>query len=121
MDLKIAARMLAVLTIGAGLTAAITAMHDNGDQPEADAPRIKRPGGEPDPRPELARCRALGVAALEEASCRDAWAGSRRRFLETDKPARPKPERSGEPGTGKEQDRLLPDPADGTGEGQTHG
>ncbi|WP_430425153.1 putative entry exclusion protein TrbK-alt [Phenylobacterium sp.] len=30
---------------------------------------------------ELARCRALGIAAQEDAACRRAWRASRRRFL----------------------------------------
>ncbi|EXL01673.1 entry exclusion protein TrbK [Brucella anthropi] len=120
MDLKIAARMIAVIAIGAGLTAALSALRDD-DAPDADAPRIVRPGGEPDPRRELARCRDLGAAALEDAACRKAWAESRRRFLQIDKPAppvMPKPERfgqrsapdsaAGKPDTGKDQDRLLP-------------
>ncbi|MCZ4072120.1 hypothetical protein [Agrobacterium sp. LMR679] len=38
MDTKIAARMIAVFAIGAGLTAAITALHDDEDRPDADAP-----------------------------------------------------------------------------------
>lgn len=97
MDLKIAARTVAVIAIGAGLTAAISALRDD-DAPDADAPSIVRPGGEPDPRRELTRCRDLGAAALEDAACRKAWAQSRRRFLQSDKPARPampKPERFG--------------------------
>lgn len=99
MDLKIAARMIAVIAIGAGLTAAFSALRDD-DAPDADAPLIVRPGGEPDRRQELSRCRDLGTAALEDAACRKAWAENRRRFLETDKPNRPatpKPERFGAP------------------------
>lgn len=94
MDLKIAARMIAVIAIGAGLTAAISALRDD-DAPDTDAPRIVHLGGEPDPRRELARCRDLGAAALEDAACRKAWAESRRRFLQSDRPAMPKPERFG--------------------------
>ncbi len=104
MDLKIAARMIAVIAIGAGLTAAFSALRDD-DAADARAPGIVRPGGEPDRissgRSELARCRALGAAALEDAACRKAWAENRRRFLETDKPVRPaapKPQRFGELG-----------------------
>lgn len=81
MDLKIAARMFTVIAIAVGLTAAISALHDE-DAPDADAPRIVRPGGAPDSRFELVRCRDLGAAALEDAACRKAWAENRRCFLE---------------------------------------
>lgn len=101
MNLKIAARMIAVLTLGSGLTAAVMALR--GDGPEGtpgDAPTaqsLRDPGGEPAGN-ELARCRDIGPAALEDAACRKAWAENRRRFLETAKPGElplPKPERFG--------------------------
>ncbi|MEN5249497.1 MULTISPECIES: putative entry exclusion protein TrbK-alt [Brucella] len=91
MDLKIAARMIAVFAIGAGLTAAITALHDDEDRPDARAPRIERPGGDPARKGELGRCRDLGTAALEDVACRKAWAENRRRFFRMDKPDRPTP------------------------------
>ncbi|MBF2717672.1 putative entry exclusion protein TrbK-alt [Agrobacterium vitis] len=95
MDLKIAARMIAVFAIGAGLTAAITALHDDEDRPDAAVPGIERPGGDPSPlsaaKSQLARCRDLGTAALEDVACRKAWAESRRRFFRMDKPDRPTP------------------------------
>ncbi|WP_082016216.1 putative entry exclusion protein TrbK-alt [Aureimonas altamirensis] len=104
MDLKIAARMIAVLALGAGLTAAIAALRGSEDGPE-DAPaiRLRDPGGEPafDPigrRSELARCRDIGATALEDAACRKAWAENRRRFFEAEEPEQPpmpKPERFG--------------------------
>jgi len=89
MDLKIAARMIAVFAIGAGLTAAITALHNDEDRRDAQAPRIERLGGDPASKGELARCRDLGTAAIEDAACRKAWAENRRRFFQTDKPDRP--------------------------------
>lgn len=101
MDLKIAARMIAVLALGAAMTAAVMALR--GDGPEGtpgDAPTaqsLRDPGGEP-AGDELARCRDIGPAALEDAACRKAWAENRRRFLETAKPGElplPKPERFG--------------------------
>ncbi|RVT73070.1 hypothetical protein EM858_19875 [Agrobacterium sp. CNPSo 2736] len=95
MDLKIAARMIAVFAIGAGLTAAITALHIDEDRTDADAPRIERPGGDPSSlsaaKSDLARCRDLGPAALEDPACRKAWAENRRRFFRMDKPERPTP------------------------------
>lgn len=93
MDLKIAARMIAVFAIGAGLTAAITALQNDEDRPDAAAPRIERPGGDPSsPAPvksQLAHCRDLGTAALEDVACRKAWAENRRRFFRIDKPDSP--------------------------------
>ncbi|AYM83999.1 putative entry exclusion protein TrbK-alt [Agrobacterium tumefaciens] len=94
MDTKIAARMIAVFAIGAGLTAAITALYDNGDRPDAQALRIERPGGDPAPKGELGRCRGLGTAALEDPACRKAWAENRHRFFQMNKPRRPTPPKS---------------------------
>jgi conjugative transfer region protein TrbK len=95
MDLKIAARMIAVFAIGAGLTAAITALHDDEDRHDARSPRIERPGGDPSPlsaaESQLSRCRDLGTAALEDVACRKAWAESRRRFFQINRPDRPTP------------------------------
>lgn len=95
MDIKIAARMIAVFAIGAGLTAAIAALHDDEDRLDASAPRIERPGGDPSflsaAKSQLARCRDLGTTALEDAACRKAWAENRRRFFRMDKPDRPTP------------------------------
>ncbi|MCY1668955.1 putative entry exclusion protein TrbK-alt [Rhizobium sp. SL86] len=88
MDLKIAARILAVFALGAGLTAAIAALREE-DATDADTPRIGRPGGEP-VSTGLSRCRDLGVAAADDAACRKAWAENRRRFFATDRPVAPK-------------------------------
>lgn len=91
MDLKLAARIVAVFALGAGLTAAISALRSGGDGPE-DAPaiRLRNPGGETadvsSRSSELARCRAIGPAALDDAACRKAWAGNRRRFFQAVQP-----------------------------------
>lgn len=91
MDLKIAARMVAVFAIGAGLIAAITALHDDEDRPDAQAPRIERPGGDPARKSELTRCHDLGTTAVEDVACRKAWAENRHRFFQTDKSERSMP------------------------------
>ncbi len=91
MDTKIAARMIAVFAIGAGLTAAITALHNDEDRHDAAAHRIEHPGGDLASTGELARCRDLGTAALEDAACRKAWAENRHRFFRIDKPNRSPP------------------------------
>jgi len=98
MDLKIAARMIAVFAIGAGLTAAIAALRNDEDRPDAQAPRIARPGGDPfsvhAARRELVRCRDLGAIALEDAACRKVWAENLRRFFQINKPDRSTPPKS---------------------------
>ncbi len=88
MDLKIAARILAVFALGAGLTAAIVALQDE-DAIDTKAPSIGRPGGEP-VKTGLPRCFDLGMAGADDAACRKAWAENRRRFFATDRPVAPK-------------------------------
>ncbi|MFN7089704.1 MAG: putative entry exclusion protein TrbK-alt [Allorhizobium sp.] len=88
MDLKIAARMIAVLALSAGLTAAIMALQDEVAT-DAKAPSIGRPGGGP-ANVGLSRCRDLGVSAADDAACRKAWAENRRRFFATDRSVAPK-------------------------------
>lgn len=83
MDLKIAARMTAVFALGAGLTATIVTLQDEVAT-DAYPPRIGRPGGEP-VNTGLSRCRDLGMAAVNDAACRKAWAENRRRFFATDR------------------------------------
>ena len=102
MDLKIAARMTAVLALGAAMTAAFMALRGDGSQ-DASSPRSAHPGGEP-ATVELARCRAIGMAALSDETCRKAWAEDRRRFLQPSRPVTP----FAAPAAGKDQSRLLP-------------
>jgi len=100
MDLKIAARMVAVLAIGAAMTAAVMALRGDGQEDGAeDAPAqsLHHPGGEP-ARSELARCRDLGMSAAQDAACRKAWAENRHRFFgseRSERPPAPNPERFG--------------------------
>lgn len=100
MDLKIAARMVAVLAIVAAMTAALTALRGDGPGDGAeDAPAhgLHHPGGEP-ARHEFDRCPDLGMSAAGDAACRKAWAENRRRFFGSERPQRPpapKPERFG--------------------------
>jgi len=100
MDLKIAARMIAILAIGAAMTAAVMALrgHGPGDGTEdAPAQSLHHPGGE-HARSELARRRGLGLSAADDNACRKAWAENRRRFFGGERPERlpaPKPERFG--------------------------
>ncbi|QWW71195.1 putative entry exclusion protein TrbK-alt [Rhizobium sp. WYJ-E13] len=91
MDLKIAARMTAVIAIGAGLTATLMAMSQRQGPEESPVLRSLNLGGEPEneARRELIRCRDLGAEALKDKACLKLWLESRRRFL--------KPSQSSEP------------------------
>jgi conjugative transfer region protein TrbK len=79
MDLKIAARMIAVLAIGAAMIAAVAALREAGSEDDAPATRLRDPGG--GRHAELVRCRDLGMAAADDAACLKVWAENRRRFL----------------------------------------
>ncbi|ARP64310.1 hypothetical protein A9K65_013665 [Mesorhizobium sp. WSM1497] len=100
MDFRIAARMTAVLALGAAMTAAFMVLRGDGSQ-DASPPRSAHPGGEP-ATVELARCRDIGVAAIADEACRKAWAESRRRFLQSPQHV------YADPPVGKDQSRLLP-------------
>ncbi|MES0031469.1 putative entry exclusion protein TrbK-alt [Mesorhizobium sp. M0040] len=102
MDLKIAARIAAVLALGAAMTAAFMALRGDGSR-DASSPRSAHPGGEP-ARVELARCRDSGMAAIDDDTCRKAWAESRRRFLRPSRPVAP----TAAPWIEKDQSRMLP-------------
>ncbi|MER9835110.1 putative entry exclusion protein TrbK-alt [Mesorhizobium sp. M0145] len=118
MDLKIAARIAAVLALGAAMTAAFMALRGDGSR-DASSPRSAHPGGEP-ARVELARCRDSGMAAIDDDTCRKAWAESRRRFLRPSRPVAPNAAPSIEkdtrrlpppqpPTTSRAEDRLNPE------------
>lgn len=83
MDLGTAARMFAVLALGAAIFAALMALGQNRTEDAPPSPAL-HPGGGP-AQSELARCRDLGVTAIDDAACQKAWAEHRRRFLETDR------------------------------------
>jgi len=102
MDLRIAARMTAVLGLCAAMTAAFMVLRGDGSQ-DASSPRSAHPGGEP-AKVELARCRDIGMAAIADGACRRAWAENRRRFLRPSRPVAP----YAAPSAGKDQSRLLP-------------
>ncbi|MER9136087.1 putative entry exclusion protein TrbK-alt [Mesorhizobium sp. M0830] len=102
MDLKIAARMTAVLALVASMTAVFMALRGDGSQ-DASSPRSAHPGGEP-AGVELARCRNIGMAAIADEACRKAWAENRRRFLWPAQHVSP----YAAPSVDKDQSRLLP-------------
>jgi len=69
---------------GFGLVAAAiiaTAVHFNSEKAEP-ASAAPRSATTVDPlAADLARCQALGIAALDDASCKAIWAENRRRFF----------------------------------------
>ncbi|RUY20975.1 hypothetical protein EN979_35355, partial [Mesorhizobium sp. M7A.F.Ca.US.001.04.2.1] len=101
-DPRIAARMTAVIALGAAMTAAFMAWRGSGSQ-DASSPRSAHPGGEP-ARIELERCRGIGMAAIADEACRKAWVENRRRFLRPSRPVAP----YAAPPIEKDQSRLLP-------------
>lgn len=117
MDLKIAARMIAVLAIAGTMIAAVMVLRED-DTEVAPVLPLRNPGGEP-VRSELLRCLDLGMAAAGDPACMKAWAENRRRFFERSeppRPAEPKPERFG--ATPPTTDNRLPErpvPADDGG------
>jgi conjugative transfer region protein TrbK len=102
MDLRIAARMTAVLALCAAMTAAFMVLRGDGSR-DASSPRSAHPGGEP-AKVELARCRDIGMAAIADGACRRAWTENRRRFLRPSRLVAP----YAAPSAGKDQSRLLP-------------
>lgn len=103
MNLKIAARMIAVLVLVAAMTAAFMVLRGDGSQ-DASSPRPAHPGGEP-AKAELERCRNIGMAAIADAACRKAWVENRRRFLEPTSHVSP----YAAPSADKDQNRFLPE------------
>lgn len=92
MDLKIAARMIVVLALGAVMTLAVMALRKDGAEVPPTS-RLHNPGGEPPPLSRegagLAHCRDKGAAALDDPACKTDWAESRRRFLRPREEPRP--------------------------------
>ncbi|AZO05120.1 MULTISPECIES: putative entry exclusion protein TrbK-alt [unclassified Mesorhizobium] len=114
MNLKIAARMIAVLALVAAMTAAFMVLRGDGSQ-DASSPRFAHPGGEP-ARAELDRCRNIGMAAIADAACRKAWVENRRRFLQPTSHVSPYAATS----VDKDQSRLLPEQSPASSYAQDH-
>jgi len=94
MDLKIVARMTAVLAIGVGLTATLVAFGQRQGPEETPVFRSLDPGGDL-ARKALLRCRDLGTEALKDKDCLKAWMESRRRFFKPSESGRPAAPASG--------------------------
>jgi conjugative transfer region protein TrbK len=75
------ARALGLVAVTLAIIMASTHFRDN-DSGIVAATKLGFPRPEADPLAnELARCRAIGMAALEDAACKAAWAENRRRFF----------------------------------------
>ena len=75
------ARALGLVAVTIATVMASVHFRDN-DTGIVAASKLGLPLHETDPLAgELARCRAIGMAALEDAACKAAWAENRRRFF----------------------------------------
>ena len=75
------ARALGLVAVTIAMIMASVHFRDN-DFGIVAASKLGLPLRETDPLAgELARCRAIGMAALEDAACKAAWAENRRRFF----------------------------------------
>ena len=75
------ARALGLVAVTTAMIMASVHFRDN-DSGIVAAAKLGFPAHQTDPlADELARCRAIGMAALEDAACKDAWAENRRRFF----------------------------------------
>ncbi|GEM_PF-1853336 len=79
MDPKMLVRMIAVVLLAVTLLACAVELGRLGPTPE---PSAASPQQNADPLAgEIARCKALGDAAVDDAGCKEAWAKSRERFF----------------------------------------
>jgi conjugative transfer region protein TrbK len=88
MNAKMPARTAAVALLAGAIVTAVVALHDRGqdtEQPPAPATEGTDPLA-----PELARCKALGMEAAKDASCKAVWAESRKRFFASPDKVSPK-------------------------------
>ncbi|HXW71025.1 MAG TPA: putative entry exclusion protein TrbK-alt [Methylocella sp.] len=104
--------MLYIFAIGRGagfafVAAAIvaTAVHSDYQKVEPEWTAV-RPAASADPlAAELARCRALGMVAQDDASCKAIWAENRRRFFTYQSGDTKMPPRQPQASTPKIEDR----------------
>ena len=95
MDLKIAARIIAVLALGWSMIACVIPLRpDNANKTSGQTRRhpVAEPAHVSFDDAELLRYADIGMAALDDAGCRKAWAENRRHFLSTDRAASLMPE-----------------------------
>jgi len=82
LHMKAIRRALVLAGIGAAVIAAAVMMAETDEDGFRVSVRSLAPAASADPlAAEFARCNGLGTAAADDASCRAAWAESRRRFL----------------------------------------
>jgi conjugative transfer region protein TrbK len=77
LDLPKLARLAALALAAGAVLAAALAIGGRAPDPDAPAPPVSATSLSGD----LDRCRALGAAAQDDRSCREAWKTSRERFL----------------------------------------
>ena len=81
LDLDAWARALGLVAVTAAMIMASIHFRD-GDSGIVAVTKLGSPPPQTDPlADELARCRAIGMAAIEDVACKAAWAENRRRFF----------------------------------------
>ena len=75
------ARALGVVAVTAAMIMASIHFRDGGSGIVAPAKLGSSPPHSDPLADELARCRAIGMAALKDAACKAVWAANRRRFF----------------------------------------
>jgi conjugative transfer region protein TrbK len=86
---KTLARIGAAVFVAAAIALTIAQVAREAGR-NGEAVLLPRPEATPDPlAAEVARCAALGEAALRDRACLEAWAEHRRRFLAPRTPAAP--------------------------------
>lgn len=97
MDLKITARTIAVVALGSSMIACVIPLRPDTTS-KTSGESLHQSHDEHAPNTfndaELLRCGDIGMAALDDAACRKAWAENRRHFLSTDRASALMPERT---------------------------
>jgi len=91
MNIKALGRAVAFIALAGALLATATTLSSRKD-PSPQAAKIELPAaatGAVDA--ELARCKAIGPEAANDAVCKAVWEDNRKRFLESGKPRQDKP------------------------------
>ena len=104
LEIRAFGRGLGLLAIALLVTLAAIRVH-RGESFTPSAPPAPSLSADPVAR-ELARCRAIGLAAADDANCKAAWAENRHRFFRSPAPdAQPAGEKTGTTPAAKSEGR----------------
>lgn len=97
MDLRTAARIIAVLALGSTMIACVIPLRPDNTNKSPGQTELE-PSSDPAhasvDNAELLRCADIGMVALDDAGCRKVWAENRRHFLDGDRASALMPERT---------------------------